>query len=153
MNKQLFTHLGWALVAVSAFVLGSKFVTEKSTAASDAKKKTNSVTINSGDSSNSSGATSRKRSTSSQDKSTKSDRPLSEADLIALGEEMRAAKGPIARRLIFAEILEQLTPENAELLRQYIAHLPPSSSEYRDFHYAWGSMAGKDAVVLSLIHI
>ena len=150
MNKQLFTHLGWALVAVSAFVLGSKFVAEQSTAASDSKKKTTSVTINSGNSPNSSGATSRKKNTSSENESTESDPPLSEADLIALGEEMRAARGPIGRRLIFAEILEQLTPENAELLRQYIAHLPPSSSEYRDFHYAWGSMAGKDAVVFGI---
>ena len=146
MNKQLFTHLGWALVAVSAFVLGSKFVTEKSTAASDAKKKTNSVTINSGDSSNSSGATSRKRSTSSQDTSTKSDRPLPEADLIALGEEMRAAKGPIARRLIFGEILKALTPENAKQMRENIAHLSQDSPEFREFHYAWGSLAGKVAI-------
>ena len=148
MNKQLLTHLGWALVAVSAFVLGSRFVTEESNATPDSEKITRSVSFNPGGSnSGDSRTSSRKKSTAEEDGGS---RPPTEADLIALGEQMRAAKGPIARRLAFAEILKQLTPENAELLREYIAHLPPSSSEYRDFHYAWGSMAGKDAVVFGI---
>ena len=59
---------------------------------------------------------------------------------------MRAAKGPIARRLIFGEILKALTPENAKQMRENIVHLSQDSPEFREFHYAWGSLAGKVAI-------
>jgi len=149
MNKQLLTHLGWALVAAIAFIFGSEFVTEDKPSLNESKD-TSSVSTHSSPTSNSSDSrtSSRKRLIEKEGESSR--QALSTADFSTLGERMRAAKGPIERRLAFAEILKQLTPENAEQLREYIAHLPPSSQEYRDFHYAWGSMAGKDAVVFGI---
>ncbi|MGB0144693.1 MAG: hypothetical protein ACPGAP_07955, partial [Akkermansiaceae bacterium] len=52
----------------------------------------------------------------------------------------------IERRLAFAAILEKLTPENARDLRELIADFPQDSPEFREFHYAWGAVAGVEAV-------
>ncbi|MEN8772476.1 MAG: hypothetical protein ABF382_02890, partial [Akkermansiaceae bacterium] len=52
----------------------------------------------------------------------------------------------VERRLAFAEMLKQLTPENARQLREQIAHMPQDSPEFREFHYAWGAIAGDEAI-------
>ncbi|NIP93846.1 MAG: hypothetical protein GWO24_10485, partial [Akkermansiaceae bacterium] len=72
---------------------------------------------------------------------------LSESEVQALGERFRTAASPIERRLAFSRLLEGLTPENAALLRKQIEHLPAHSAEFREFHYAWGAVAGEDAVM------
>ncbi|MEJ6581806.1 MAG: hypothetical protein QNL33_04765 [Akkermansiaceae bacterium] len=72
---------------------------------------------------------------------------LSDEDIALLGEEFRTAKGPIARRLAFSELLKGMTPENAKLMREQIDHLPQDSPEFREFHYAWGALAGQEAVL------
>ena len=149
MNKPFLFHLGWTLVAVVAFVLGSKFTTDDSGPESYALKNNSTASVQSGSkggNAQGSRSISRSKSEKKRDGSNEAGGPLSDEQLRELGAEFQSAKGPIARRLIFNEILKQLTPENARLLREHIAHLPPSSSEYRDFHYAWGGMAGKEVV-------
>ena len=71
---------------------------------------------------------------------------LSEGEIKALGRQFREATNPIERRLAFSDLLQGLTPENAQLMREQIAHLSDQSAEFREFHYAWGSVAGVDAV-------
>ena len=72
---------------------------------------------------------------------------LSDQDIAALGETFRKSPNPIERRLAFSRLLEALTPENALLMREQIAELPADSAEFREFHYAWGAIAGAEAVM------
>lgn len=148
MKKNLIHHLIWALIAIAAFRVGSVVTSSEQSANSDPDKATSSrlssrqtADPDSPANSKSSRAKSSRSATSPGEATI-----LSETDITELGEELRTAKGPIARRLVFAEILKNLTPENARLMREQIAHLPQDSSEFREFHYAWGSMAGQEAV-------
>lgn len=58
-----------------------------------------------------------------------------------------AIKDPnqVMRRLAFAKLLESLTAENAAQIRQQLADLGAGGQELRDFNYAWGALAGKEA--------
>lgn len=73
--------------------------------------------------------------------------PLTAARLAALSDRYRDAKGPIERREAFAELIEGLTAENALEMRELFAHLPAENEDFRDFHYAWGRVAGEEAVM------
>ncbi|MGC6467487.1 MAG: hypothetical protein ACON5N_18050 [Akkermansiaceae bacterium] len=153
MNKNHLHHLIWAAVAAGAFFVGSR---------SDSAKADSSASSSRGSSGNAPPLSSRQSATTSPDNSntsgvssTRQDGTLrslssvnlSEQDIARLGEEFRSAKGPIARRLAFSELLKGMTPENAKLMREQIAHMPQDSPEFREFHYAWGSMAGEEAVL------
>jgi hypothetical protein len=72
---------------------------------------------------------------------------ISENQIIQLGIDLKSASGPLERREIFNQILANLTPENAKLMREQIVHLDTDSSEFRDFHYQWGALAGEEAVL------
>lgn len=72
---------------------------------------------------------------------------LTDAQIEALGRQFRESNNPIERRLAFGHLLEGLTAENALLMREQIAHLDDDSAEFREFHYAWGAIAGGPAVV------
>ena len=153
MNKQVLYHCGWALVAITSFVIGSQFSSNnESDPSNDTSNSTSGVSLRSGSSAGGSdsgdgNSSSRKRTVRTRGGSDSENAgPLSEADIKELGQEFRLAKGPIAKRLIFGEILKALTPENAELMRKNIEHLPADSPEFREFHYAWGSIAGKIAI-------
>jgi|TARA_B110000881_G_scaffold217288_1_gene234458 hypothetical protein len=149
MKKNLIHHLIWALVAVTAFVVGSQLTKpDESKTASPSKSASTRLSDRQSENPDSSPGEKKARTKSSRTSST-SDQPtiLSDADITELGEEFRAAKGPIARRLAFSEMLKNLTPENARLMRENIAHLSQDSAEFREFHYAWGSMAGQEAII------
>jgi hypothetical protein len=72
---------------------------------------------------------------------------LSEEEIGTLGEKFRTAASPLDRRAAFSSLLEGLTVENARLMREQIADLPDDSAEFRDFHYAWGAIAGAEAIL------
>jgi len=152
MKKSHLIHLGWALVALVTFLLGSQFVGDSRNAtgtnttapgsASDALRLSSRTVENEGGNSTRSG---HKRT---DDESSASNNPaLSEAQLGQLGLDLRNARNPLDRRDIFNQLLKSLTVENAKLIREQIAHLDSDSSEFRDFHYAWGAIAGQEAVL------
>ncbi len=72
---------------------------------------------------------------------------LSDSRIAELGEIALKDPNPINRRKAFSELLEGLTAENALAIREQIKALPQNSSEFRDFHYAWGAVAGSEAVL------
>lgn len=152
MNKQVLYHSAWAIVAVTSFVVGSQFSADKSDSTAGSKKSPSGVSIRSGPNANDSesegnSSSGRRRTVRTRGGSDSGDGgPLSEADITGLGKEFKTAKGPIARRIIFGEMLKALTPENAKQMRENIAHLSQDSPEFREFHYAWGSLAGKVAI-------
>ncbi len=75
---------------------------------------------------------------------------LSSDRIATLGKQLRRSTDPIARRTAFGELLAGLTSENALTIREQIAHLKDSDPEFREFHYAWGQVAGLDAVMHGL---
>jgi len=156
MNKSHLIHLGWAVVAVAAFIIGSKASDSSSEVAEE--EGANSTLVQSsrsafrGDGGNRTGAAGGRTSRRSRsgDSQFEEDLPagsLSEAEILQLGKDFKAARGPLERREIFSEILRNLTPENARLMREQIVHLDTDSSEFREFHYAWGGLAGEEAVL------
>ncbi|MCX8239323.1 MAG: hypothetical protein OSB05_10930 [Akkermansiaceae bacterium] len=148
MKKNPLHHLIWAVIAIVAFACGSKLTsTKKSDKTTSSEESSSALSNRQSGESNSTGKAKAGINSSRQTSSDSSPSTLlSDEDLAELGREFRSAKGPIARRLVFTEMLKNLTPENALLMREHISHLPPSSSEYRDFHYAWGALAGQEVV-------
>jgi hypothetical protein len=147
MNKNLLPHLGWAVVSLSAFLLGSQFFGKQRANVSSETKNAITTRLSERSSSSPSVSSSDNLQHTLTDRSFASGIPsMSDADIQSLGLEFRTAKGPIARRLAFSEMLKNLTPENARLMRENIAHLPQDSAEFREFHYAWGAIAGQEAI-------
>ncbi|MEM0897760.1 MAG: hypothetical protein AAGJ79_12855 [Verrucomicrobiota bacterium] len=72
---------------------------------------------------------------------------LTDGKIKELGETFRESLDPIEKRLAFSDLLRGLTPGNAEAVRRQIEHLPQNSPEFQEFHYAWGKVAGNDAVM------
>ena len=64
-----------------------------------------------------------------------------------LGQKMRNAPDDESRREAFQKLLSQLTVDNAKQMRRQVAHMDPESYEYREFHYQWGKIGGKEAVL------
>ncbi len=52
---------------------------------------------------------------------------------------------PIMRRLAFSRLLESMTPENAAAIRAQMLELGADGGQWKDFHYSWGAMSGKEA--------
>jgi len=140
-------HLIWASTALGAFFLGSQFFGKDHSQTSGNEAQSHQA--NHRDSHRT--ISDRSRSSSSreqgQSSSANSEHRLSSGDIEKLGDQFRAAKGPIERHFALSKILEALTPENAQLLREQIVHLDHNDPEFKKFHYAWGAMAGKDAVL------
>jgi len=72
--------------------------------------------------------------------------PLTSAAIEELGRQLEADLSPMKRRATFARLLAGLTAENALEIRAQIAVFPPRTPEWNDFHYAWGKIAGMEAV-------
>lgn len=156
MNKHLIVHGLWLLVAVTAFVLGGHFYGSSGTAG-DEESNSLPSSKSAGESwtASSSGGNPRGTGAAGRDdrragRNEAGVAPLSEEEITRLGEEFRKASSPIDRRLAFSKLLEGLTSENALEIREQIEHLHHHSAEFREFHYAWGSVAGEEAVMMGL---
>ena len=64
-----------------------------------------------------------------------------------LGKLFEDAGSEEDRRAKFEALLQKLTVNNAKEMRRYVAGLPVESYEYKKFHYEWGKIGGKDAVM------
>ena len=67
------------------------------------------------------------------------------AGLNALAEQAIRDPNPITRRLAFSRLLESMTAENAAEIREQLVALGADGDQWRDFHYSWGALAGKEA--------
>jgi len=72
---------------------------------------------------------------------------LTSASIKRIGQSLREELNPLKRRQIFNEFLQGMTLDNALEIREQIRSLDQNSSEFRDFHFVWGSMAGAEAVI------
>ena len=150
MKQNLRHHLAWALVALTTFVLGSKFTNSSTPSPSGSQSGPRPQLSDRNPSGSRETAESRRtKSTRTSKQSTLSGSndgaPLTAEEIAELGLTFKNGN-LVERRLAFAEMLKSLTPENALLLREQIADLPQDSSEFREFHYAWGAIAGQEAI-------
>ena len=158
MNKQLMVHGTWLLASISSFVLGARMFSageESRSRASESelrsKGRPGSKAGPSGTAFRSEGSPRGRRGGGSSGRDgLKTVVPLSEEDIARLGDEFRKASSPIERRLAFSKLLEGLTAENALQVREQIAHMPHHSAEFREFHYAWGTVAGNEAIMFGV---
>ena len=72
---------------------------------------------------------------------------LNSTSIKRIGQSLREELNPLKRRQIFNELLQGMTLDNAQEIREQIKSLDQNSSEFRDFHFVWGSMAGAEAVI------
>ena len=72
---------------------------------------------------------------------------LNSTSIKRIGQSLREELNPLKRRQIFNELLQGMTLDNAREIREQIKSLDQNSSEFRDFHFVWGSMAGAEAVI------
>ena len=153
MKSSHFVHGFWGAACVASFAIGSQFFTDDDTSSRAPDPKVGSGSsgqsvrvssrqdVGSGTSEGGAGARSEIRT------ATGGTTKLSDAGLLALAEEFKKGKGPIERRLAFSKLLENLTAENAKTVREQLLHLSERSDEWREFHYAWGALAGDVAVL------
>ncbi|BDS06966.1 hypothetical protein NT6N_20060 [Oceaniferula spumae] len=151
MKKSLLIHAIWAVIAMIAFAIGAKRFTDgASTESANSEARSGSryadrIKAKSGDSS--------LRATSRSNRATKDSGAgsagrvnLTETGIKSLGHLLQTSTDPIERRIAFSKLLEGLTAENAMLMREQITHMSDRSDEWREFHYAWGALAGEVAV-------
>ncbi len=146
MKKQsLFMHGAWLVVATAAFVLGFQWrpTQVSKELSSSLPGSQDSLMANSSRSANTGSDAAEDPLRVSNAKSA----VLTERDIELLGERFRTSTSPIERRLAFSRLLEGLTAENALQIRKQIEHLDHRRPEFREFHYAWGAVAGVEAAL------
>ena len=164
MRNSLFLHCGWLLIAVIAFVMGSvnssrdqSSTSGKGGAQKSRQDKRPSSSLSALEQTRESKIGQQKIPAGLANPGTLLDttaglpttarQPLSEWDIEELGQLMTKESNPLRRRLAFARLLQGMTAENAMLIRDQVKSLRPESSEFKDFHYAWGAIAGAEAVL------
>jgi hypothetical protein len=152
MKKSQLVHLFWALIAVAAFAIGSNNPTSHPNRGSTIAGKPNASPrglSNQSDRTKLSRSGKARSVTKNRETSMAGESKfatLSESEIRQIGIDLKATKTPLERRELFSQILANLTPENAKLMREQIVHLDSNSSEFRDFHYQWGAVAGDAAL-------
>ncbi|MDC0049711.1 hypothetical protein OAL09_10270 [Verrucomicrobia bacterium] len=156
MNRSLFPHIIWIFVASISFIVGYKFFPagdgrsarsagleqgELSLADSKSLKGEGKGALNQ----QGKGAGSEIGGGGSSEK-----KILSDLEIESLGQKLKESTSPIDRRLAFSKLLQGLTEENALLIRDQIKDFDGGSSEFKEFHYAWGAIGGTDAVMFGV---
>ena len=164
-NTFLKVHGTWLLALIAAFFIGtswSKDSSENSSADTPGRSESSSRLYRDGggSSSNPSNPNSRRNSRSGSSKEEEAliaqifgGALFSEGGIEVLAKEALTDPNPVKRRLAFSKLLEGMTAENASAIRAQLTELRArgqglryySSSEWRDFNYAWGAIAGKAA--------
>ena len=144
MNKTLLVHGTWLVVASCAFVIGYRMFPAHERNAVSSGLDRSSVD---GGGLLAGGRTTVGMGVTADGQSGLGQASLSGRDIDLLGEMFRTAASPIERRLGFSKLLEGLSAENALQIREQIAHMDHRSSEFREFHYAWGAVAGEEAAL------
>ena len=164
-NTFLKVHGTWLLALIAAFFIGtrwSKDSIENSSADTPGRSESSPRLYRGGDgsSSNPSNPSSRRNGRSGSSKKEEAliaqifgGALFSEGGIEVLAKEALTDPNPVKRRLAFSKLLEGMTAENASAIRAQLTELRArgpglryySSSEWRDFNYAWGAIAGKAA--------
>lgn len=160
MNKPAKVHIVWGSVAVAAFLAGY-FVLPSGSDGPPVSIRPGSSDSSPGDKA---GVSSGKAGSAAGESATGSEPvekgevarmlaekiTLSEADIGELGQTFRESSDPVAQRLAFSKLIQGLNADNALLIREQIEHKDHRSAEFQEFHYAWGAVAGVEAIMFGI---
>lgn len=155
-GKSITTHGVWAVALVATFFVGARWNSnlpgdDRSSDLSANDSGVGPLVSSRSDraSSRSTGPTSSNRSGAIAGESTIDSlynlTPFSPGNLEALTAEALSHPNQVKRRLAFSRILSQMTAENAGTIRDQLLAAGAGGSEWRDFNYAWGALAGEEA--------
>lgn len=153
------THGIWALALIASFFLGNHWQErsqdqESGPLASDRSQPVSSLRSGGSSDPSSPGPTRSNRDRTGQPAGGLAEilnlTPASAANLEALTLEALRDPSQVKRRLAFSRLLSQMTPENAAAIRDQLLAAGAGGSEWRDFNYAWGALAGEAAFNNSL---
>jgi hypothetical protein len=154
MNRTYLSHGIWAVTALLAFVFGSKMGSDSSSLTAGDHDSTGLHFYGDEDDGRLSALPDPSGDKASESISGDAELVaagvvvmLSDARIAELGEMALKSPNPIERRRAFDQLLQGMTAENALAIREQIKSLPQEGSEFRDFHYAWGAIAGGAAVL------
>ena len=153
-RKQWIGHACWALVAAAAFMLGSSRKDSSEEKGSESSKsKADSRRMSSwrgaADGSPGTGRSPGRNGVGGGKSVLEGLFPVktvatTEAQLEALAIQALQDGSPVKRRLAFSNLLQSMTPENAESIRALLVGRA-DGGQWRDFNYAWGAMSGAEA--------
>ncbi|GAA5484167.1 hypothetical protein [Haloferula sargassicola] len=150
--KPIFIHLGWAVAAGAAFFIGSKAGSPSAEEIAAAQAAAGGKATTRGSASFEAGARAAKSGERGDDASREGTLgrlfggyTLDAAGISAVADQALRSPNPITRRLAFAHLLENMTADNAMEVREALVTLGAGGDEWRDFNYAFGALAGKDA--------
>lgn len=151
MKRIALLHLLWLTVAIGAFVVGRVSVTESETRASGAANLTaRGLALQGGDGQAPAGPTSTESLVRKPSKEAAAEArlvgPLSQSDIEAIAKEAFSDPNPLKREIAFAKLLDGLTAENAEQIREQMRGGRANGDQWRLFQYAWGSVDGVGAL-------
>ncbi|HCL97939.1 MAG TPA: hypothetical protein DHW77_09255 [Verrucomicrobiales bacterium] len=153
MKNSLLIHTTWAIIVVVAFMIGVKkpvdetpsYSTENDTNSGDRYTRRSQQRGASG-TTQGRVASRGSRALGVPMNSKKIKINLTEKGIKSLGQMIQTSNNPVERRIAFSRLLEGLTHKNAVLIREQITHMSSRAGEWRDFHYAWGQLAGQASV-------
>ena len=156
MNRNLFPHIIWILVASISFFVGYKFFPAGDVpSAGPGVLEEGDLSLADSNSLKGEG----KEASRKQGKGEGSEigriissekKMLSNLEIESLGQKLKDSTSPIDKRLAFSQLLQGLTVENALLIRDQIKDFDSGSPEFKEFHYAWGAIGGTDAVMFGV---
>ena len=73
-------------------------------------------------------------------------RAISDYELETIAKEAFSDPNPVKRQLAFARLLEGITPENAEAIRDQMRNGRAGGDQWQLFQYAWGAVDGEGAI-------
>lgn len=146
MSHRLVPHAIWFTVALGAYGLGKWSFQSQADRAAGTVIQVNGV--GSGQADTASNLLVRKASqgTESPGAVGVAKRAFTQDDLESIAKEAFSDPNPLKRELAFARLLEGLTPENAEQIREQMRGGRASGDQWRLFQYAWGSVDGPGAL-------
>ena len=145
MKKSYFIHAIWLVVAIGAYAIGH-FSTIKQTVSADGTQSESTRLLLSASENNAGSNTSRRTTSSEVPVSQIADLfniksgPLKDHEIEAAAKEAFSDPNPLKRQLAFARLLESLTPENAEAIRDQMREGRAGGDQWRLFQYAWGAI-------------
>ena len=150
MNKPLITHSLWLAAALAAYTAGATRSPRPASASEGARTLVTVPTppppgsSTQGTPDPNGAATTTDSLADSQ--SPKSRQPLSDSEIEPVAREAFTDPNPLKRQLAFARLLDGLTPENAQSIRQQMRGGRANGDQWRLFQYAWGAADGPGAL-------
>lgn len=143
-------HIVWALIAASTFVVGRATVKKSSVTqemlslGQSAPSETSLLGASSSEADRQTA-----EGTLGGANGSATGEPLTGEALENLAKEAFKDPNPLKRSLAFAKLLESMTPENAQEIREQMRAQDAGGDQWRLFQYAWGAVDGEGALAAS----